>query len=70
VAAVYGVADGLADEVVAYRPAAEVVAAQDLPPTLDVAVLGERPVDVEVVPPAGQFEPVEAPLAALAGKLL
>ena len=36
---------------------------------LRVAGVGERPRDVEVVAPAGQLEPVEAPRAALGGEV-
>ena len=60
------VADGLADEVGADREAVQVVALEHLLDRAHVAVLRERPVDLEVVAPAGELEPVEAPLAGLA----
>src|SRR5919112_847811 len=69
VAGVYGVADGLADQVGAYGPAVQAVAAQYLPAALDVAALRESFVYVEVIPPAGELEPVETPLPALFGEL-
>jgi hypothetical protein len=56
------VADRLADQVVGDREDLQVVFGQGLPLAVDVAVLVERLVDVEVVAPAGDLEPVVAPL--------
>ena len=70
VALVDRVADRLADEVVADRPDREAVALEDLAPARAVVVVGDRLGDVEVVPPASQLEPVEAPPAAFLGELL
>jgi hypothetical protein len=64
------VAHRLADEVVPDRPALQPVALEQLAPRTHVAGLGERAVDLEVVAPAGQLEPVEAPLGAAGGELL
>src|SRR5215204_1656616 len=69
VAGVYGVADRLADQVGAYGPAVQAVAAEYLPAPLYVAALRERTVYIEVVPPARELEPVETPLPALTGEL-
>ena len=70
VARVDRVADGLPDEVRAERPAAEPVALEELAPSLRVPVVGERLVDLEVVAPAGELEPVEPPLARLGGEVV
>src|SRR6266516_2821024 len=70
VARVDRVADGLADEVGADREAVQVVALEHLLHRPDVALLGERSVDLEMVSPAGELEPVEAPFARLARELL
>ncbi len=64
VALVDPVADRLADEVRADRPHAEAVALEQLAAPVRVAAVGERLVDLEVVAPAGELEPVEAPAAA------
>ena len=60
-ALVAGVANRLPDEMRSERPAAEAVAFEQLPLGFNVAVLAERAVDLEVVAPAGELEPVEAP---------
>ena len=70
VALVDRVADRLADEMRAEREAVQVVALEHLLDAADVVVLGERPVDLEVVAPAGELEAVEAPAAGLLGQLL
>ena len=70
VARVDRVADGLADEVRADRPAVEPVALEQLALRAAVAVVAKRLVDLEVVAPAGELEAVEVPLAALGGELL
>ena len=56
------VADRLADQVRADRPAAEAMAVEQLTDAVDVAVFAERPVDLEMVAPGAQFEPVVAHL--------
>ena len=56
------VADGLADQVVADRVHLEVVLGELLALAVDVIRLGEGPVDLEVITPAGDLEPVVAPL--------
>ena len=63
VARVDRVAHRLADEMRAEREAVQMVALEHLLDRRAVAVLGERAVDLEVVAPAGELEPVEAPLA-------
>jgi hypothetical protein len=68
VALVDRVAYGLPDQVVADRPHAEPVALEQLAAAGAVAAVAQRLRDVEVVTPAGELEPVEAPLAALAGQ--
>src|SRR5215217_3684627 len=64
------IADRLAHEVVADRPAAEPVTLEQRAPAGGVAGVAHRLGDVEVITPAGELEPVEAPLGALAGELL
>jgi hypothetical protein len=56
------VADRLADEMVGDREDLEVVFLQGLALAVDIAGLGERAVDLEVVAPAGDLEPVVAPV--------
>jgi hypothetical protein len=63
------IADGLPDEVVGDRPAAEAVRLEQRAPLGAVAVLLQCPDDVEVVAPGGQLEAVEAPFAALGREL-
>ncbi len=58
------VADGLADQVGADRPDTELVALEQLAPAACVAAVGDRPVDLEMVSPAGKLEPVEPPARA------
>ena len=69
-AVVDGVAYRLADEVVAYGPAIQAVGAQYLPSPFHVTVIRQGLIYVEVIPPARQLQPVEAPLPALSGELL
>ena len=64
------IADGLADQVRAERPALEAVALEQVALGLHVAGVGERLVDLEVVAPAGELEPVEAPAGGLLGQAL
>ena len=64
------VAHRLPDEVRPEREAVQVVALEDLLDAADVVVLGERPVDLEVVAPARKLEAVEAPAAGLFRELL
>lgn len=61
-AVVDGVADGLTDEVVADRPAAEAGVGEDLVAggAVGLAFLVEGLGDFEVISPAGEFEAVEA----------
>ena len=63
------VADGLADEVRAERPDAEAVLLQQAADGLRVAGIGDRPVDLEVVAPAGELEAVVAPARDLRREL-
>jgi hypothetical protein len=56
------IADGLADKVVADGITLKAVLAQDLPAALDVTVVRQRPLHVEVIPPAGELQAVVAPL--------
>jgi hypothetical protein len=70
VALVDRVADRLADEVVADRPAAQAVALEQLALAPAVGGVGERLVDVEVVAPAGELEAVEPPRRALRGEVV
>ena len=58
------VAYGLTDEMRAERPAAEAVLLQELPVLGAVRVVLERAVDLEVVAPARELEPVESPGSA------
>jgi hypothetical protein len=64
------IADGLADEVRAQGEAVQVVALEHLLDGAGVTRLGERLVNLEMVAPAGELEPVEAPPARLLGQLL
>src|SRR5438105_3529337 len=64
------VADGLTDEMRADCPDVEVVALEDLLPRAAVRLVGERLVDLEVVAPARELEPVETPAAGLPGEIL
>ena len=70
VALVDPVAHRLADEVRADRPHVQVVALEDLLPRAAVRLVRERLVDLEVVAPARELEPVEAPAASLLGQVL
>ena len=58
------VTDGLADEVRSERPAPEAVPLEELPSFAAVGVVHQRAVDLEVIAPAGEFEPVEPPAGA------
>src|SRR5487761_81916 len=57
------VAARLADEVRRDRPALQAVLFQQRVPSGQVAVLTQRPVDLEVVSPAGDLKPVVSPRA-------
>ena len=70
VALVDRVADALADEMCRDRKALEAMTVEDLPARIGVAGVGERLADVEVVAPASELEPVEAPAGSLLGELL
>ena len=63
-ARVDAIADGLADEVRTERPAPEAVLLEEMPLLAAVGVFRERTVDLEVVAPAGELEPVEPPAGA------
>ncbi len=63
------VADRLADEVRADRPAAEPVPLEQLALRLHVAGIGDGPVDLEVISPAGELDTVEAPRLQLRGQV-
>ena len=56
------VAHRLAHEVVGDGPAAQVVLGEQRVPPGQVAILIQRPVDLEVVSPAGKLKAVVAPL--------
>ncbi len=64
------IADGLAHEVRADRPAPQPVALEQRSPLPRVPGLGNRALDVEVIPPARELETVEPPLRACARELL
>src|SRR4029079_3978460 len=64
------VADRLPDEVRADRPHPEAVPLEQLAAALRVRRVGDRLVDLEMVAPARELEPVEAPLTAFRGELL
>ena len=68
-ARVDAIADGLPDEVRAERPALESVPLEELPPLAAVGVVRERAVDLEMVAPAGELEPVEPPGGAGGGEI-
>src|SRR5690606_17108416 len=65
-----GVAHRLADQVVGDRPALESVLVEQLVPGVDVGGVGEGLVHLEVVAPAGEFEPVVAEVAGESADLL
>ena len=64
------VTDRLADEVGADREAVQVITLEHLLQAAAVVRLREGPVDLEMVAPAGELEPVEAPLAGFCGEVL
>jgi hypothetical protein len=70
VALVDRVAHRLADEVRADRPALEPVLLEQLALLAEVVGLSQRPVDLEVVAPAGELQPVESEGRGLAGQVL
>jgi len=55
------VGHGLPDEVVADSPAAQVVLVEQRPLIRDVGGIGESLIDLEVIAPTGEFQPVVAP---------
>src|ERR1700685_2140752 len=61
------IADRLAHEMVRDGPAGQAVAVQGGPQVAAVVVLGERPVDFEVIAPAGELETFVAPGRRLLG---
>ena len=65
-----GVADRLADKMSADRQNVQMIALQDLLLRSAVFLVLERLVDLEVVAPAGELEPVETPAAGLRGQIL
>ena len=62
------VADGLPDEVLRDREAAQAVLGEQLAAAVGVGVVRQGRVHVEVVAPAGELEAVEAPLGRLLGQ--
>ena len=64
------IADGLSDQMVRDRVDRKLVPFERIPLRGTVAALVEGPRDVEVVAPAGQFEPLIAKLTRLAGEIL
>jgi hypothetical protein len=64
------IADGLSDEMRAERPDVQAVPLEELLPTACVRGIGERLVDLEVVAPARELEPVEAPARTALGEIL
>jgi hypothetical protein len=64
------VADGLADEMRPDREALEPVPPEQLAPAVRVAGLRDRAVDLEVVAPARELEPVEPPSGRLRRELV
>jgi hypothetical protein len=62
------IAHGLAHQVVADGPALQAVLLQQIPLFAHVAILLQRLAHVKVIAPAGQLQPVEAPLAHLLGQ--
>ena len=69
-ALVDAVAHRLSDEMGAERPDSESVTVEQLADPTGVAVVGEGLVDLEVVAPACELEPVEPDRGRLGGKLL
>ena len=65
VAAVDRIANGLPHEVRGDGPAVEPVPLEDLPAPLDVIGIGQGLVDLEVVAPTGELEPIETPRGRL-----
>jgi hypothetical protein len=59
------VAHGLTDEVRAERPATEAVPLEELTTLAAIGLVGDCAVDLEVVAPARELEPVESPRGAL-----
>ncbi len=68
-AGVDAVADRLADEMRAERPAAEAVLLEEAALLATVRLVRERAIDLEVVAPAGELQPVEAPGATPLGEI-
>src|SRR5207248_6015091 len=64
------VADGLPDEMCADRPDVQAVPLEQGAPIPGVAGIGDCLINLEVVAPAGQLEPVEAPARAARGQLV
>jgi hypothetical protein len=63
------VADGLTDEVCADRPAVEPAICEEASARVDVVRLPEGAVDLEVVAPTSELQPVEPPRGRLRGEL-
>jgi hypothetical protein len=59
----------LANQVAADGKALQVVLVEDIPATLDIAILLQGFVHLKVVSPASQFQAIEAPFTDLLGKV-
>src|SRR5207245_11564763 len=59
------IANGLPHEVAGDGPAVESVPLEDLPASLHIVGIGQGLVDLEVITPAGELEPVETPRGRL-----
>jgi hypothetical protein len=70
VARVDRIAHGLPHEVRADRPAPQAVALEQLAPAGGVVGLGHRAVDLEVIAPARELQPVEAERRRLAREVV
>src|SRR3954454_3984138 len=70
VAVVDRVAYRLTDEVVAYRPALQPVALEELAAASSVARLGQRPINFEMIAPAREFQAIVAPGRTLRGNIV
>ena len=55
-----GIAHALANKVGAERVATQAILTQDVPATLDVAIVLQGPVHLEMIAPAGEFQAVIA----------
>ena len=55
------IADGLADQVIADRPNSESMTSQDFMPGVAVGVVAQCFLDVKMIAPASELEPVKSP---------